>query len=222
MERFTYKDGTPGRYSSFICGNYSRSGKGACTIHTIYENVLTQLVLEDIREKARFAEYDPEQLVQQIIRLKDKEAKSRLSSCEQELKTYTARLSELERLMENLYEDKCAGTIPQTVFQTLMHKYEAERAEKSKAIPELERKVKSYLENRTDADRWLTIIRQYTEITELDESILFELVDRIEVGETKKINGQRICDLRVYYRYVGNVDAALSQEERRQPLEEAI
>lgn len=222
VERFTYKDGTPGRYSSFICGNYSRSGKGACTIHTIYENVLTQLVLEDIREKARFAEYDPEQLVRQIIRLKDKEAKSRLSSCEQELKTYTARLSELERLMQNLYEDKCAGTIPQTVFQTLMHKYEAERAEKSEAIPELERKVKSYLENRTDANHWLTIIRQYTEITELDESILFELVDRIEVGETQKVGGQRICDLRVYYRYVGNVDAALTQEERRQPLEEAI
>ena len=30
--------------------------RGACTIHTIYETVLTQLVLEDIREKARFAE----------------------------------------------------------------------------------------------------------------------------------------------------------------------
>ena len=222
VERFIYKDGTPGRYSSFICGTYSRSGKGACTIHTIYENVLTHLVLEDIREKARFAEYDPEQLIQQIIRLKDKEAKSRLSSCEQELKTYTARLSELERLMQNLYEDKCAGTIPQTVFQTLMHKYEAERAEKSEAIPELERKVKSYMENRTDANRWLAIICRYTEITELDESILFELVDRIEVGETKKVGGQRICDLRVYYRYVGNVDAALVQEERRQPLEEAI
>ena len=32
IERFTYKDGTPGRYSSFICGNYARSGKSACTI----------------------------------------------------------------------------------------------------------------------------------------------------------------------------------------------
>ena len=80
VERFTYKDGTPGRYSSFICCNYSRSGKVPCTIHTIYENVLTQLELEDIREKARFAEYDPEQLVRQIIRLKEKEAQSRLSS----------------------------------------------------------------------------------------------------------------------------------------------
>ena len=72
---------------------------------------------------------------------------------------------------------------------------------------------------------------RYTEITELDESILFELVDRIEVGETKKVGGQRVCDLRVYYRYVGNVDAALARdiaasenipEERRLPLEEAI
>ena len=50
IERFTYKDGTPGRYSSFICGNYARSGKSACTIHSIYENVLEELVLTDIRE----------------------------------------------------------------------------------------------------------------------------------------------------------------------------
>ena len=222
VEKFTYKDGRAGRYSSFICGTYSRSGKGACTVHTIYEKVLTQLVLEDIREKARFAKHDPERLVQQIMRMKDKEAGSRLSSYEQELKTSVARLSELERLMQNLYEDKCTGTIPQTVFQTLMQKYEAERAEKVGAIPELKRKVENYLENQADASRWLAIIRQYTELTELDESILFELVDRIEVGETKKINGQRICDIRVYYRYVGNVDAALIQEERRRPLEEAI
>ena len=45
------------------------------------------------------------------------------------------------------------------------------------------------------------------------------------------MGGQRVCDLRVYYRYVGNVDAALARdiaasenipEERRLPLEEAI
>ncbi len=41
-------------------------------IHTIYETVLTQLVLEDIREKARFAEYDPDRLMGEILRLKEK------------------------------------------------------------------------------------------------------------------------------------------------------
>lgn len=220
-EKFTYKDGSPGRYSSFICGNYARSGKSACTVHTIYENVLEQLVLADIKEKARFAEHDPERLAQQIIRLKEKEARTRLSSYEQELKTAVARISELERLMQNLYEDKCAGTIPQTVFQTLMKKYETERAEKAGMIPDLERKVKSHLENRQDADHWTEVIRRYTEITELDETILFELVERIEVGDTKKINGIRVCDIKVHYRYVGNVDDALNQE-RRDQYEKAV
>ena len=46
-------------------------------------------------------------------------------------------------------------------------------------------------------------------------------VDRIEVGDTQKVNGQRICEVKVYYRYVGNVDGALAQE-RGQDYGEAI
>lgn len=214
VERFTYQDGRPGRYSSFICGSYSRSGKSACTIHTIYEDVLKQLVLADIREKAQYAEYDRERLLAQIIRMKDKELHSRTASYEQELKTISARVSELERLMQNLYEDKCTGVVPQTVFQTLMKKYEMERAQKAAAIPELERKVQAQMENRHDADRWAEIIRRYTEITELDETILFELVDRIEVGEARKVGKTRIQDVKVFYRYVGCVDGAMPQERR--------
>ena len=221
IERFTYKNGRPGRYSSFICGNYARSGKKACTIHTVYENVLEQLVLQDIREKARFADCDRESLIEKITLLKARESRSWLASCEQELKAASARLSELEKLMQNLYEDKCRGTIPQTVFQTLMRKYETERAEKAASVPELEKKVKSQLENRQDAGRWTDIIRRYTEIMELDETILFELVDRIEVGDTRKINGHRICDIKVFYRYVGNVDDALAQE-RQEQYEKAV
>ncbi len=153
--------------------------------------------------------------------MKEKESRSRVISYEQELKAAAARMAELERLMQNLYEDKCTGTIPQTVFQTLMQKYEAERAEKASAIPELEQKVRAQLENRQDANRWMEVIRRYTEITVLDESILFELVDRIEVGEARKVNGQRICDVKVVYRYVGSVDDALAQE-RQEAYEKAI
>lgn len=102
-----------------------------------------------------------------------------------------------------------------------MKKYESERAEKAGAVPELERKVRSHLENRQDADHWTEVIRRYTEITELDETILFELVERIEVGDTKKVNGLRVCDIKVYYRYVGNVDDALNQE-RRDQYEKAV
>ena len=210
VERFTYKDGSPGRYSSFICGNYARSGKSACSIHTVYEPALEQLVLADVREKARYADCDKERLMEQIIRMKAKDAHNRLASFEQALKSATLRLSELERLIQSLYEDKCNGTVPQTVFQTLMKKYEAERAEKAAALPELENKARAQRESTQDVKHWAEIIRRYTEITVLDEAILFELVDRIEVGNTQIVEGKRVCDIRVVYRYVGNVDTAMT------------
>ena len=208
-ERRKYSDGHTELFKSFICGNYGRSGKTACTIHSIYEDALIELVLQDIRERAQYAEYDRERLVAQIVRMKEKEKHSRLASYEQELKATAARITELEKLMQNLYEDKCTGVIPPTVFQTLMQKYETERAQKAAVLPELEQKVRTQLEARQEADRWTDIIRRYIEITELDEAILFALVDRIEIGETKRFGTMRVCDVKVFYRYVGNVDDAV-------------
>ena len=216
VDRFTYKDGRPGRYSSFLCGNYSRSGKAACTIHTIRENALREIVLQDIREKAGCVAYDRERMMERISSLKEKENHSRRASYEQELRASTARISELEKLMQSLYEDKCGGIVPQTVFQTLMQKYEAEHAQKVSMIPELEKKIRKQLENRNEADRWAEIIRRYTEITDLDETILFELVDHIEVGESVRNGPLRYCDVKVYYRYVGNVDAAIKAEAQHE------
>ena len=192
-----------------------RSGKSACTIHTIDEAALHQIVLEDIRAKAQCAAYDRDRLLAQITRMKDKEQQSRRVSYEQELRLATARVAELERLMQNLYEDKCTGVVPQTVFQTLMQKYEAERAQKAASVPELERRVREQLEHRQDVERWADIIRQYTEITELDESILFELVDRIEVSEPLRRGRTRIQDVKVRYRYVGFIDDAMAEEGRK-------
>jgi len=174
---------------------------------------LHQLVLQDIREKAAYAEYDREHLMERIIRMEERDSHSRLASWEQELKATAARMQELERLIQNLYEDKCSGVVPQAVFQTLMQKYETERAQKAAALPELERKCQTQHETRQGAEQWADIIRRYTEVTELDESILFELVDKIEIGESQKRNGVRVCDVKVFYRYVGNVDEAMEREE---------
>ena len=68
------------------------------------------------------------------------------------------------------------------------------------------------MENREDAGKWAEMIRKYTEINELDEAILFELVERIEVGDTVIVDGQRVCDVKVYYRYVGNIDDVVTSE----------
>lgn len=198
--------------SYYLCGNYMRSGKTACTVHTIDEQALYQIVLEDIRTKAQYAAHDRDRLLMQIAHMKDKERQGRKATYEQELRITTARVAELERLMQNLYEDKCSGVIPQAVFQTLMKKYETERAQRAAALPELETKAQEQYALRHDMERWANIIQRYTEITTLDESILFELVDRIEVGAPHKRGSIRFQDVKVFYRYVGFVDDVASQE----------
>ena len=85
----------------------------------------------------------------------------------------------------------------------------------------MERKVKAHRENQQDASRWTGIIKRYTDVTELDDAMLLALVDRIEVGETKRVHGVKVCDVKVYYRYVGNVDDALIQERQVQ-YEQAV
>ena len=208
------RTGQPTRLSYFLCGNYLRSGKPACTIHTISEDALYQIVLEDIRTKAQYVAYDRDRLLAKIVHMRDMEQHTRRASYEQELRVTSARVDELGRLMQNLYEDKCSGVVPQTVFQTLMQKYETERAQKSALLPELERKVRDHQEQHREADRWADIIQQYTEITKLDESILFALVDRIEVSEARKLGSVRIQDIKVSYRYVGCIDDALDGNSR--------
>ena len=151
-----------------------------------------------------------------IVRMKDKEQNSRLASWEQELKVTAARVRELEKLMESLYKDKYDGVIPASVFQTLMQRYETERAQKADAIPDLERKVQEQRMKQNDASRWANLIQKYSELTELDETILLELVERIEIGETQIQNGIRFRDVKVFYRYVGNVDEAMDKEAQHE------
>lgn len=221
-DKMKKKDGSTAVYRYFMCGNYSRSGKSACTAHIVYENVLIQLVTADIREKAQYVEYDEASLIDRIMGERNRENKSRLSFYEQDLKVQTARLRELENLMQTLYEDKVNGTIPETVFKTLMQKYEKERAEKSLYLPTLQDKIAQGKKQTDDVSIWAGIIRKYTQLEVLNETILFELVDRIEVCQSYKEGNKRICDIKVYYRYVGNIDTALVSEEQEVCHAEAI
>ena len=210
-ERGTHKDGSPFCYGSFICGSYARSGKSACSIHSIYERVLTELIISDIKEKATLISYDKEKMVREIAKLKNHEQQSRKASCEQELKHTTKRINELASLMQNLYEDKVSGVIPESVFMTLIQKYEQERADKTAILPVLQEKVDSLLKETMNAEEWVKMIEKYTAIETLNSAILCELVDRIEVSEAQRINGKRVCDIKVFYRYVGNVDGIVQE-----------
>ena len=205
VERGKHKDGSDYKYVSFLCGNYSRSGTIACTTHTISEKVLTAIVVEEIREKARMVQYTEEEIVRQILREKDRENSDQLALYEREIQMSETRLHDLETLIQNLYEDRLKNSIPEGIFQGLMEKYHKEQQERRESISDMQKRLREAKRNVCDVESWAGIIKKYVFLEELSQDILLELIDRIEVGETQKIDGQKTRDIKIVYRMVGDI-----------------
>jgi hypothetical protein len=210
VARWKRDDGTIGKNVAFICNNYNSGGKTACTTHKVHEDALIQLVSDEIREYAKMAVYDEKRVVEAVIMAKDRENLVYLETYQRELKTTEERLRKLDGVIATLYEDKVNGVVTEAIFKGLMTKYEAERKEKSKATAVLKSKVSKCQKDRHDTDAWLRTIRKYTELETLTADVLLELIDTIEIFESEKIGKQKICKIRIHYRFVGDISGAFT------------
>jgi DNA invertase Pin-like site-specific DNA recombinase len=171
----------------FLCGTYSRSGRGVCTPHTIGENVLEEIVVQQIRSHAQMALLDENRMVERIIKSRSNESVSQYAMCENELQIRKKRETALDSLIEKLYEDRVSGVIPETAFKNLIQKYEQERLDCQKVIPKLENRLQKSNKNQDETAGLTELIRHYGRIEKLTAQMLLALIKRIEIGENQSI-----------------------------------
>ena len=53
--------------------------------------------------------------------------------------------------------------------------------------------------------KWASIKKKYLDLQELDRETIDELIDHIEIGERTVIDGQKQQDIKIFYRFVGEV-----------------
>jgi ribosomal protein S20 len=66
------------------------------------------------------------------------------------------------------------------------------------------------MQSRADAQEsevrtFIKEIRRYATIEELDEAVLNRLISRILIGEVKKVDGQKVQEVRIVYNFVGEI-----------------
>lgn len=88
-----------------------------------------------------------------------------------------------------------------------MHKYEDERKEKLLQKADLIAKIEAMREADSGTDEWIDLIQDYSKLDTLDRPTLLKLIQRIEVGERKMVNGQDEREIKIYYNFVGFVEA---------------
>ena len=94
----------------------------------------------------------------------------------------TARLSALEKLVSKLYEDMIADRISPDNFNALLQKSQAEQASLKNRVEHNTARIEEK-EQSEDNSRWIELIREYTDVKELDAAILNQLIKRIVIHE---------------------------------------
>lgn len=204
-ERHQRKNGEVKTYTSYFCSRHANSGRSSCTRHTIFEGTLKELLLGEIRAQAEALELDEANLLDKLQRQLISVDVGRREDTRKEITKLRRRIDELEHMTAKLYEDKVCGTVSEATFTVLMQKSEQERLEKVERLDTLLAEAKQYEQETANIQSWASIVRKHLHTQELDRMMVDELIDHIEVGERIVTDGRKHRDIKIYYRFVGQI-----------------
>ena len=193
-------------YGIYRCSKYGQ-GTGHCTPHYIRYDVLYTYVLARVRYWAKQAEIDEDALLQRLLKTGDKEPLAASKKQTNELTKAEKRKAEVDRLFAKMYEDWAAGRISEYNFNMLSQKYQSEQQSLTEQIEALKSQLTVQEQSTADAEKWVKLIRRYTDPTELTAELLNTLIEKILIHEAvKQPDGTREQEVEIFYRFVGKID----------------
>lgn len=191
----------------FVCATY-RKIKGGCTSHQIHNVQVEEILLHEIREITAFAREREDEFVQLVTRKSETELNRQLRESRRELDQARQRITRLDSIVKNLYEDNIEGKISDERFKRLSETYDEEQSQLEKRASELQDYIDSSKEQRLNVDSFLALVRRSLEISELTPEIIRSFVEKIEVFQPEKVPGTRTKRQRIliHWNYIGVVD----------------
>ncbi len=191
----------------YACGKYYQTVDRQCSMHFIRYDTLYAYVLDRLQFWAALAVRDEEQLLERLLQNGSQNRDSERKKQKAELRKAEKRKTTVDALFIKMYEDWSAGRITESNFYLLSERYQAEQMELDAKIASLKATMKSDEQSAEDAGKWVKLIRQYSEITELDAPLLNTLIEKIVVHEgVKGADGVREQEVEIFYRFVGKID----------------
>lgn len=193
---------------NFICSRYRKHmGEELCTPHTIREKALDEIVLEEIRSVTYYARANTAQFVSFIQQKSSAESRRELNAKTAELSKLEKRNGELNALFKRLYEDHVLGKITSEQFRMLSEGYNEEQRTIQEDIPRLRKAIEDLKASATNVDRFLDIVRKYTDIKELTPEILRTFVSKIVIHERSRKHAKDAeQDIDIYFTHIGNLN----------------
>ena len=188
----------------YSCSKYKNKLTG-CTSHRITRVALEHLVLEDLRRVTAFAKEREAEFAAQVESLLSKAEESALRDAQAEYTRAAARATEIDRIINGMYEDKIRGLLPAERFAKMLAEFEAEQQALRGRASELKETLDAESEKARSVNRFLSLVRRYTDMSELTGEIAATFIDRVIVGPLERVDGKKHQTVRILYNIVGEV-----------------
>ena len=202
---FHFNQGNP-EIKYFNCSNY-KGNRGTCgSTHYVRVDFLEQVVLGEIRRLTKYAGLYEDDFLKEVIGHSRQAEETERRLKEKELKALLARDDELDGLFERIYEDNVSGKLSDDRFAKMSRRYEDEQKELAEKIKKLRSEIEKQSSRASSTDMFVSIVRKYTRARKLTPRMLNELVEKIEVYNAEKIDGEWVQRLRIHYNCVGEMN----------------
>lgn len=195
----------PTEKHNYICGAYRKS-TSLCSMHYIRNVVVEQIVLDNLKEVIGYVSAYEDEFIQMVMDTDVRQRNKELTKQKKRLLEIQTRIKELDNLFQRIYEDNISGKLSDERFMKLSKGYDAEQADIQREMAELQENIQQEERQSINVDRFLSIVKKYTHLTELTPEILHEFVDKILVHAPDKSSGRRLQEIEIIYNHIGVFD----------------
>jgi len=186
----------------YKCMNHFRNKEECKYFNSIFYDNLKEIVTN--RLKDLFSKFKDDETISKII--KDKlEQNNSSKSEESEKKRLENRLNEIYKVTKKLYEDYSLNLLPIENYQNYLNDYEKEKELIKSRLTQIEENKNNTAEYLSNFTKLKEVINEYIDFKDLNQEMLYKLVDRIEINHPIKVDNKKTQEIKIVWRFINNL-----------------
>ena len=204
----------------FFCSTYRKHSEN-CSAHYIREKAIYEIVLENMKRVFMNVNLFEEQFAKKQMESYGEEKKKELSEKRKELNKAKKRVSEIDNLIQRIYEDNASGKLSDERYAIMSMAYEKEQQELKESIVTLEKYLSTETDKTENLQRFIDKVKRITEIKELTPELIHEFIEKIVISSPRYFDGKRYQIVDIYYNGIGII-RGLTPEDMEESFEREL
>ena len=193
-------------HDHYKCSGYGRPIDGCENLHYIQKSALIAIVSDKLRQVISEAQLDRENFLKKLEQQSQAQFSKDNKRQRQQLQKDEHRFKEIDRIIQQLYEDNLLGKISDERFVKLSQTYEEEQKQLQTSISDLTEKLAKQQEDSLNISKFMARISKYTQVSELTVEMVNELIDKIVIHKPTGTKRNRIIQIDIYYNFIGKLN----------------